>query len=168
MNKSKTLTMVTLGILIAIQIVLSRFCSINAWNIKIGFGFVPIAIAGILYGPVPAMLVGGLSDFLGAVLFPIGPYFPGFTLTTALTGMAFGLFLHKKRGMIQILLAVSVNQLILGLFLNTLWISILYQSPYLPLFLTRIIQCAILTPVECLVLFVMTKPILYYEKRLTA
>ena len=73
MKKINTKLIVTIGLLTAIQIVLSRFLSINAWNIKIGFAFVPVFVAAWLYGPVPAMLVGGLGDFLGAILFPIGP-----------------------------------------------------------------------------------------------
>lgn len=76
MKKISTKVLTTLGVLIATEVVLSRFLSINAWNIKIGFNFVPIAIAAILYGPIAAGAVAGIGDFLGAVLFPIGPY-PG-------------------------------------------------------------------------------------------
>lgn len=41
---------VTLGLLTAVEIVLSRFCSISGWNIKIGLAFVPLVLAAILYG----------------------------------------------------------------------------------------------------------------------
>ena len=90
-----TKMMATLGILLAMDIVLTRFLSINAWNIRIGFGFVPVVLSGMLFGAVPTMVLGALADFLGAILFPIGPYFPGFTLTAALTGLVFGYFLKK-------------------------------------------------------------------------
>ena len=73
--------MVQVAALIAIEIVLSRFCSIATPIVKIGFGFVPIAVCGMLYGPVWAGVAGGAADLLGAVLFPIGAYFPGFTLS---------------------------------------------------------------------------------------
>mgnify|MGYP004448442197 CR=1 FL=1 len=152
MKKWDTKTLVTLSLLIAIQVVLSRFCSIAAWNVKIGFGFAPIAVAGILFGPLAGALVGGLSDFIGAILFPIGAYFPGFTLTAVLTGGVYGLFLHKRRGAMPILGAVAVTQLLLSLCLNTLWISVLYGSPYLQLFLTRILQVLILAPVEFVII----------------
>ena len=145
------------ALLIAIHVVLSRFCSINAWNIKIGFSFVPVFIAAYLYGPLFAGLVGGLGDFLGAVLFPIGPYFPGFTLTCFLTGLLFGILLHKKQSLLRILCAVLVNQLILGLFLNTLWISVLYDSPFGALILTRVVQCLILIPIEFIVINFLAK-----------
>ena len=126
-----TRTLTTLAMLTALEIVLSRFLSLNAWNIKIGFNFVPVVAAAILYGPIGAGLVAALGDFLGALLFPIGTYFPGFTLTAFLT-----------------VAAVGINQLILSLFLNTLWISILYGSPYGPLLATRLVQCLILTAVQ--------------------
>ena len=53
--------LVTLGLLTALQVVLSRFCSINAWNIKIGFSFVPVVAAAVLYGPLPAGAVAEIG-----------------------------------------------------------------------------------------------------------
>lgn len=168
MKKINTKMMVTLGILIAVEIVLSRFCSISAWNIKIGFSFVPVAVAAVLYGPVGAATVAALGDFAGAILFPIGAFFPGFTLTAALTGIVLGLFLQKRQTAGRILGAVLVNQLVLSLLLNTLWISILYSAPYGPLFLTRILQSSVLIPLQFVVIGLMTKAVGRYGKRVTA
>ena len=84
-----------LALLTAMQVVLSRFLSFNTLSLKIGFAFLPVAIGAAVLGPVGGAIVGGLGDFLGAVLFPIGPYFPGFTLTTALSGVAFGLAIYR-------------------------------------------------------------------------
>ena len=91
--KWNTRTLVTLSILTALEIVLNRFLSINAWNTKIGFSFIPVAVAGMLFGPLGGAVVGALGDLVGAILFPIGAYFPGFTLTAFLTGLVYGLFL---------------------------------------------------------------------------
>ena len=44
--------------------------------------------------------------------------------------------------------AVLINQFILGLFVNSFWISILYGSPYGPLLATRVVQAALLTVVQ--------------------
>ena len=95
-----------------------------------------------------AGVVGALADVLGAVLFPIGAYFPGFTLTAFLMGLCYGLFLKGKQSFPRILGAVAVHQLVLSLLLNSLWISVLYGSPYRPLLLTRLPQCAILSAVQ--------------------
>jgi len=163
-----TRTLVTLGLLLAIEIVLSRFLSINAWNIKIGFNFVPIAVAAMLYGPLGGAIVAAMGDFLGAILFPIGPYFPGFTFTAFLTGGVLGLFLQKKRTPVRIGMAVAINQLILGLFLNTFWISTLYGSPFWPLLVTRIVQCVVLLVVQFVVIGVIGRTMERRFKRVTA
>ncbi len=147
-NRFNTRMLTTLALLTAVEIVLSRFLSVSAWNIKIGFSFIPVVIAAILFGPLAAGTVGALADFIGALLFPIGAYFPGFTLTAFLTGAVFGFFLHGKQGWVQIIASVGINQFVLSLFLNTLWISILYSSPYVPLLATRVVQCLVLTAVQ--------------------
>lgn len=163
--KFTTRTITTLALLTAIEIVLSRFLSISAWNIKIGFSFVPIVVAAMLYGPIAAGIVGALGDFVGAILFPIGAYFPGFTLTAFLTGFVFGLFLYKKQGWPQTIAAVGINQFVLSLFLNTLWISVLYGSPYGPLLATRIIQCLLLTVVQLICIQAIARIIARYRNK---
>ena len=163
-----TRTLVTMGLLLAMEIVLSRFLSINAWNIKIGFNFVPVAVAALLYGPLGGAIVAAMGDFLGAILFPIGPYFPGFTFTAFLTGGVLGLLLHKNPTPVRIGVAVAVNQLILGLFLNTFWISTLYGSPFWPLLVTRIVQCAVLLVVQFVVIGFIARTLQRRWKRVTA
>ena len=165
MNKINLKHITYIAVLTAMEVVLSRFLSINAWNLKIGFNFVPIVLAAMLMGPVQAGLVAALGDFAGALLFPIGAYFPGFTATAFITGVVFGLFLYKRQSYIRTLAAVLINQLILGLLVNSLWISILYGSPYFPLLYTRLIQCAILIPVQFIVITVIQQAVLGRLKR---
>lgn len=162
----RTLTMMSL--LIALEIVLSRFLSINAWNIRIGFSFVPIAVAGMLFGPIPAGIVAAVADVLGATLFPTGPFFPGFTLTAFLTGVVLGAFLHQKRSALRILCAVLINQMILSLLLNSFWISVVYGSPFLPLLGTRAVQTAILMPVQFVVIGLIARTLGRQAKKVAA
>ena len=164
-TKFTTRVLTTLALLTAVEIILSRFLSISAWNIKIGFRFVPVVVASILYGPIGAGIVGALGDFVGAILFPIGAYFPGFTLTAFLTGFVFGLFLYKKQDWPRSIAAVGINQFVLSLFLNTLWISILYGSPYVPLLATRVVQCLLLTPVQLVCIQAVAKSLARYGKK---
>lgn len=148
MQKISTKKLTVMALLIALEIILSRFLSLSAWNTKIGFSFVPIVVAAILYGPIQAAVVGALGDFIGAILFPIGAYFPGFTFTAFLTGLVFGFFLHKEQTVLRTVCAVLIVQFILGLLLNTCWISVLYSSPYVPLLATRLFQACLLTVVQ--------------------
>lgn len=146
-----------IGILVAMEIVLAHF-SIHTWNLKIGFSFIPIVVAAIFYGPITGGVVAAVGDIISAFLFPVGPYFPGFTLTAFLTGVVFGLFLKKKTSLFWIILAVLTEQIVIGLFLNTYWISFLYGTPYIPLFVTRIYQAAALSLIQVLcILFVSKK-----------
>ena len=154
MSGKRLQMLMRLALLIALEVVLSRWLSFNAMQYKIGFAFVPLAIAAVLYGPLGGMAVGGMSDLLGATLFPSGPFHPGFTLSTVLKGLMFGLLLRGKgiENSRRIAVAVTFNAVVISLALNTLWIHQLYGTPYLILLGGRVVQELILVPVQFLVL----------------
>lgn len=149
---SATHRIVLMAMLAAIQIVLSRWLSINLWNLKIGFAFVPIAMAGMLLGPIGAGLTGAVADIIGATLFPSGAFFPGFTLTAFITAFGYGFFLQKKQSMTNILAAVLFSEIVGTICLNTLWISILYGTPFIPTMIPRLGQAIGMGIVEILVI----------------
>lgn len=157
MKKLDTKMLVTAAVLIALNVVLSRFLSINAWNIKIGFTFVSIFVAGYFYGPFFSVIVAVIGDIVGALLFPSGAFFPGFTVTALLTGLLFGLMLYKKQTPSRIIITVLINQLVLGLIVNTYWLSILYGTTFGAVVVTRIVQCLIMMPVEFVTISLLMK-----------
>lgn len=156
-QKSMTHRLVLMALFTAVQIVLSRFLSINLWNLKIGFSFLPIVLAGILLGPVSAGLVGLVSDIIGATLFPIGTFFPGFSLTSFITAFGFGFFLHKNQSMKNIVAATLFSEIAGTIFLNTLWISMLYGTPFIAVLIPRIAQAVGMSVVKILCIRVMVK-----------
>lgn len=138
-----------LGLLMALQIILARFLSIQTPIVRISFGFLPLALIGILYGPWVGGVCGVISDFIGLALFPSGPYFPGFTLTVFLSGFTYGFLLYNNQKSWQrILLANIIVCLLLNLALNTLWLSILMGKGYLALLPPRIIKSVAMIPVQ--------------------
>lgn len=144
----------------ALAVILNRFCSIHTAGWTIGFAFVPVAVAAILYGPAAGAVVGGLADLVGALLFPFGPYFPGFTATAALMGAVYGWFLYRRkvRFFPHILLPSLVNNLVLGLVVNTVWVSILYGSrTYWGWFVYRLPEYAVLVPLNLILLPLLTR-----------
>lgn len=147
-----------IGILVAMEIILARF-SIHTWNLKIGFSFIPVVVAAIFYGPVTAGLVGAIGDIMGYILFPVGAYFPGFTLTAFVTGMIFGFFLRKSQSVLNVVLAVLCVQIFVSQFMSTYWISFLYGSPYWALFATRIYQTAAMIAVEIISTLLIVKKV---------
>lgn len=153
MRKVPLKTLVQVAILVAMEVVLSRFLSISTPYVKIGFGFLPLAITGMLYGPAWGAAAGALADFIGAMLFPIGPYFAGFTLTAGLIGAVFGFCLHRQGGVARVLAAVTIVNLPLSLGLNTLWIHILYGKAFLALLPGRALQSAVMLVVQLVLLW---------------
>ena len=77
--QKNTKIMVTCALLVALQVILARFLSINTTFVVINFSFLAVALSGILFGPLWALAVGAVSDLIGATLFPFGAFFPGFT-----------------------------------------------------------------------------------------
>jgi ECF transporter S component (folate family) len=154
-------TVVTLALLIAMEIIFTRFLSIQQWNMRFSFGFIPVVVAGIMYGPMAGGIVGALSDLIGVTLFPAGAFFPGFTLTAFLTGFAFGLFLYKKQTMVRIVAATLLIQVVCSLILNTYWIYLLYsKTSYFALLSTRLIQFFIMSAVMIIVIRIISKELL--------
>ena len=90
---SKMKKIILSALLLALTIVLSRFLSFNTSLLSIGFSFVPMILAAIWLGPKYAAIICGLADLIGALLFPFGTYFPGFTVSAGLSGLIYGIFL---------------------------------------------------------------------------
>lgn len=123
-------TITVTALLLALQVVLGNLIQVPLLGKQYNLGFVPIALAGALLGPVPAAIVGGLGDFLGAHLFPAGAYFPGFTLTNILVGLTCGLVLYRRRlTWRRIAVAVVISLAGFNLLLNSLWLSMLAFVP---------------------------------------
>lgn len=163
MNRMNVRMLAYLGLLAAMGVVLATTLRlVNLWNFRISFTFIPVAVAAILFGPTPAALLGALIDVLGALLAPSGVFFPGYTLTAMVQGLIYGLFLYEqpgetreastRRDLLRVIGAVLVYTLVCSLGLNTLWISITSGSPFLPLLSTRLVQAAVMTPVQLVVI----------------
>jgi ECF transporter S component (folate family) len=142
-----------ISLLIAMEFVLSRFLSISTSIVKIGFNFIPIAIIAMWYGPLKAGIAAALSDFLGAMIAPIGPYFPGFTLTAFLTGVIYGIFLYKReKSWSNISLAAITVSLVLTLVLDSFWLHTLYGQAFIALLPTRLLKVGIMIPLQILMI----------------
>ena len=168
MNRQKISTkmLAVMGVLIALEVVIAHFVTFRpTQTIKLSLDFIPIVIAGVMFGPVPAMIIGILADILGAFIFPVGPYFPGFTVTAALTGLLYGSLLHDKQTMVRIVIAVLIQQWVLSLILNTYWLKVLYGMPYVPTLVGRLPQTGILTAVQLIFIPIIVKVIHEIGKR---
>jgi len=149
MKKPNVKRLVLTAMLIALEIVFTRFLSIQTPIIRISFGFLPIAIIAVLYGSVYAGIGAAIADLIGVTLFPTGAFFPGFTLTAFLTGVTYGVFLYNRsKNLVNICAAALIVTMVLQLGLDTLWVQILTGKGYIALLPARIIKSLIMAPVQ--------------------
>lgn len=145
--------LVTIAMMTALEVVLSRFLAIPVGDsLKFAFNFVPVCVAAYLYGPYASVIVAAIGDLLGSHLFPSGAPIYGLTLTAALTGLVFGIFLHKKYNFLRILFSVLIVQIALTIFLDALWFHLRYGTPYSVMLATRAIKAGIMVVVQCVTL----------------
>lgn len=145
----KTRTFVFLSLFIAMQIILTRFLSIQTPIIRIGFSFLPLALSAVLFGPVYAGIAAAIADVIGMMLFPQGTYFPGFTFSALLSGILYGIVLYKKPvTIIRAAFAVLLVSLFVDLGFNTLWLSIITGKAAAALFIPRAVKTIIMFPIQ--------------------
>ena len=157
-NRKNVTTITCLALLIALDIVLTRFLAINTQFLRISLGMIPVAIAGIAFGPVWGGVCGAVGDVLGRLLYPSGAYFPGFTLTAALTGMIYGLFLyHKSEQHIlrNTFLASTIVCIGCNLLLDTLWLDLMYGSGFIAILPARIVKCVFNIPIYSFLILIL-------------
>ena len=157
MTKIKKLILASL--LLACSIVLGRFLSIKTPIIVVSFAFIPKILAGILLGPWWTMLLGVLSDLIGALLFPFGAYFVGYTITSGLSGLFYGLFMynaHKKSNkqfIINLCITILLQIVVCNVVLNSLWIYLTTKKAIMLILPTRLIKQLVMFPIEVAIMF---------------
>lgn len=142
--KLGTKELAIISVLVAMNLVLSKV-EISTPIVKITFTYLPIALSGILFGPFVAGISAALADILGFMIGGgAGLFFPGFTLSALLTGVAYGLFLHRKDipwwrvVTVEICIAIFIH-----VFLNTMWLVIITGNPLEVLLPIRLVQNAV-------------------------
>lgn len=162
--KSKKLTtemIVVIAFMVALEIVLSKLVSVNISFLRIGFGFLPIAILAILYGPIWAGIGYAVGDVIGGFLFPTGAFFPGFTVTAVLTGVIFGITLYNKKvTLVRALVASALVCILCNLLLNTFWLTFILGKGFTVLLASRAIKEIVAVPVMAVLIVIIDKTVM--------
>ncbi|MDO5040594.1 MAG: folate family ECF transporter S component [Peptoniphilus sp.] len=171
MQKNSTRTMTTSVIvkaafLAALSVILTRFLSVMVTeNLRVGIGFVPIILSGLLFGPLVGGIVGFVADMVGVMLVSHGAFHWGFTLSSILTGVIPGLVYlamlknDKKNVTAAIIVACVAVALIVHLILDTYWLTQLYKTGAMAMLPMRAVKAAIQTVIAIIVIKVLYKAI---------
>lgn len=157
---SKIKKIIIAGLLLATTIVLSRFLSIKTPIVVISFSFIPLMLSGILLGPWWTMMIAGLADLIGALLFPFGAYFVGYTITSLITGFVYGLFLHRKddklnnkKFVLKLIISCFIVLIVCNGLINSLWIYITSKKAIMAILPTRLLKQIVMLPIEVVIMF---------------
>ena len=152
-----TKTLIFAALMIALRIALKSVSIYIAADLRISIEFLVNALGAMVFGPVVAIAGAAVSDTLGALLFPSGPYFFLFIFTEIAGSLVFALFFYRTK--------ISVTKVILSRFCTNFFVNIVLQTPIMVLYyqmmlgktykilnLPRMIKNLVLFPIESLLL----------------
>ena len=132
-------TLVVTALLIAIAVVLGFFSVQLTENLKIGFSFIANEL---------------IADIIKYLLKPTGPFFFGFTFNAILGAVIYGVMLYKKPiSFKRILASKIVVAIVVNVFLNTYWLSMLYGNAFMAILPPRLIKQIIMVPIQSIMLY---------------
>jgi len=144
MKKLNVKTVVFAGVLIAMNIILTRILEIDLGPyLRITFGAVPIFLSGLWFGPVVGGICGGIGDFIGCILkgYAINPFI---MVTSVLAGVLPGVlkkYVFKgKLSTWQIAVMVILHGLIGSMGFTSVGLHIYFGTPWVVLLPSRGIQ----------------------------
>lgn len=155
MKKLNTRLVIISGLLIALNIVLSRFVAIPG---VINFGGFPIIFGGIVFGPAVGGVVGGVGDVVSHFIRPTGPFMPHFTLTSALTGIIPGFIVRILKmklsapSLWKIFVAIFIGQVTTSVILVPYFRNVLFDHPLLVTMTKAAIRQAVNIPVYTIIM----------------
>lgn len=169
-----TKTIVTLALLAALSIVLTRLLAVTVGTYRFSIGNMPIVLSGILFGPLAGALTGFVADFLGASMLGTG-WTPQLMVTPILMGLIPGVlrFLLKDKISFAKLMGVSVTPFkislpklllvtalpyVLGSMLySTYVLSIMYGTTFFALLPWRVVIYIVTMLIDTMIIFLLIK-----------
>lgn len=171
---TKTKKIILAALLLSILIILGRFVSIKTPILVISLSFLPIMICGILLGPKYSCLIAALADLIGALLFPFGEYFVGFTIFQAIVGLVYGLFLYNKKDdefytekklIIRLIFSSLIVLGIIELPCMSFMLHLLYGNAFIAVLTGRIITKIIMLPIQVITIYFLNPYIIKLSNR---
>ena len=166
-----TRMLVFAALMVALRVALKVVKIPIAPTIDINTAFIVNAFGSMVYGPVVSLLGAAVSDTLGAILAPSGPYYFPFIFTEMAGSLIFSLFLYRAD--------VSITRLVLSRFCICFFVNIVmtepimvryyelfYTSQYAPFQILRIAKNMVLFPIEAVILALIFRGVIPMFKRM--
>lgn len=152
--------LVVLALLMGLDLVLGKL-TIGTNVIKVGFVFIAISLIAKWYGPLWTMLIALVLDVVNiTIVNPTGVFFIGFTVSAVFSALVYALGYYQQDyvGWLRIILVVGVITLVVNIFLNTVWLFIMYShlhnmTTFMTLLGPRFVKSVIVFPIQVLITY---------------
>lgn len=143
-----------LGLLVAISVILQKI-SFGSNLMEIGIGFIATVLLGKYFGPVWGGIGAGIADVLNAAIFGVnGGFFIGFTISAITAGVIYGFFFYQQPIQIwRIIVATLLVTVVVNVFMNTLWVSMMYGANFYASLSQRIIKELIVPWIQMIIIW---------------
>jgi ECF transporter S component (folate family) len=150
--------------MIALKVVCGFFYIPVGENLHLSFSFLLVGLEAMIIGPAAGMVSGAVTDIVGFMIHPDGPWFPGYTLTAMAGELVYGLFFYgEKVTWTRISLAKIATNYGINVLMGSLWSAILYSKGYFYYLTKSLIKNSIYLPFQILMfgaLFALLGPVL--------
>lgn len=147
------------AVMTALSIVLCRYLGYSPANtmFRVEIGFLPVAVVGILAGPLYSAVCYGLADLIGSLI--TTGMNPLILLCKIAAGFVLGLFLHRRRPSIWLII---VTLFILGAGVDVFLMSAVFKTmgyapSYAAALYTRSINALVNYPIRVAALFLVCR-----------
>lgn len=152
--------LVVLALLMGLDLVLGKL-TIGTNVIKVGVVFIAISLIAKWYGPLWTMLIALVLDVVNiTIVNPTGVFFIGFTVSAVFSALVYALGYYQQDyvGWLRIILVVGVITLVVNIFLNTVWLFIMYShvhnmTTFMALLGPRFVKSVIVFPIQVLITY---------------
>lgn len=153
--------LVGVALFTAFDVILSTYASIRLIPnvLTVSFASVAVAASGFFFGPWLNGIAGIITDNVSYMLYPNGPWFPGWMINAMFTGLFYGLVFYKqpKITLKRCILARLGIVLVVNLLLNPLWMSLTMGNTFIYYLSIRIVKNIIAFPLDVAVLYYVLK-----------
>lgn len=151
MKKISTRALAKGALLIALNIVITRFLAINVGAVRISFTFLPIAVGSLMFGGVIGATLALVADVLGMLMSGGLPWL-GFCVSTVLYGLTYGILCKKELTYKNLIPIIVLQAIFIDALLGAFWFYVHAGMPFWVSLAERSINAIVMIPVKVFVI----------------
>ena len=142
-----------IAMFIAVQVVAGFFRIPVGENLNIIFKFLFVTVEASIIGPAAGLVSGLVTDLVGFMIHPTGPFLIGYTISEMLGSFIYALFLYRTRiTVLRLALAKTVINFGVNVLLGSYWSSVLYSKGYIYYMSKSLVKNSAALPFEIIAL----------------